>query len=160
MASPSFGDPVNAQNQKLTGEQAKCKPGKKGCDGVLYACFSGAKRQYYVKTSSECNVEADEKVCLKDEAGDCLVDENGEIMYDRPRGVSYYVNVIINVVLGVIGVVSVVMIIIGGIQYATSSGDPQKAQKAQKTIIFSIAGLVIALLAFAIVNFVLTNVFK
>ena len=65
---------------------------------------------------------------------------------------------ILNVVLGVIGFVAVVMIIVGGLQYTTSSGDTGKVTKAKNTIMYGVIGLVIALLAFAIVNFVLSDV--
>ena len=67
---------------------------------------------------------------------------------------------IINVALGIIGFVAVVMIVMGGVQYTTSSGDAAKVTKAKNTILYGIVGLVVALLAFAIVNFVLANVFK
>ena len=70
------------------------------------------------------------------------------------------IQTVINVILAVVGVIAVIMIIIGGIQYSTSSGDTGKVKKAKDTILYGIIGLVIALLAFAIVNFVLTNVFK
>ena len=66
---------------------------------------------------------------------------------------------VINVIVGVVGIVSVAMIVLGGISYATSQGDAAKAKKAQNTIIYSVVGLLISLLAFAIVNFVLTSVF-
>lgn len=65
------------------------------------------------------------------------------------------VTLIINVIIGVIGFVAVVVIILGGVQYTTSAGDPGKVKKAKDTILYGIVGLVIALLAFAIVNFVL-----
>lgn len=68
-------------------------------------------------------------------------------------------NTIINVVIGVIGFVAVVVIIIGGVQYTTSAGDAGKVKKAKDTIMYGIIGLVIALLAFAIVNFILGSVF-
>ena len=67
--------------------------------------------------------------------------------------------VVINVVVGVIGFVAVVMIIMGGISFATSQGDSSKVAKARNTILYGVIGLVVSLLAFAIVNFVLTNVF-
>ena len=67
---------------------------------------------------------------------------------------------IINVVLAVLGIVAVIMIIMGGVTYVTSNGDATKLAKAKNTIIYSVIGLVIALLAFAIVNFVLVNVFS
>lgn len=67
---------------------------------------------------------------------------------------------IINVVLGVIGFVAVLMIIYGGFLYTTSAGDSSKVTKAKNTIMYGIVGLVIALLAFAIVNFVLKSLFQ
>lgn len=68
------------------------------------------------------------------------------------------VNTIINVIIGVIGFVAVVVIILGGVQYTTSAGDPGKVKKAKDTILYGIIGLVVALLAYAIVNFVLTSI--
>lgn len=67
---------------------------------------------------------------------------------------------IINVVISVLGIVAVLMIILGGVTYTTSQGDASKIAKARNTIIYGVIGLVISLLAFAIVNFVLDNVFK
>jgi len=66
---------------------------------------------------------------------------------------------ILNVVLGVIGFVAVAMIIIGGLQYTTSAGDTGKVTKAKNTVMYGVIGLIVALLAFAIVNFVLTSIF-
>jgi hypothetical protein len=65
--------------------------------------------------------------------------------------------IIINVILGVLGLIAVVVIIIGGVMFVTSSGDPGKVKKGKDTILYGIIGLVIALLAYAIVNFVLTS---
>ena len=67
--------------------------------------------------------------------------------------------VIINVVVGVVGFITVVMIIMGGISFATSQGDTSKVAKARNTILYGVVGLVVALLAFAIVNFVLGAIF-
>lgn len=69
------------------------------------------------------------------------------------------IKTIINVVLGLVAVIAVIMIIIGGIEYTVSRGDAAKTKKARDTIIYSVIGLVIALLSFAIVNFVLREVF-
>lgn len=67
---------------------------------------------------------------------------------------------IINVVLGIVGFVAVVMIIMGGISFITSQGDAAKVTRARNTILYGVIGLIVAILAFAIVNFVLTSVFK
>lgn len=66
---------------------------------------------------------------------------------------------IVDFIIGLIGVVAVFMVIFGGFQYTTSQGDPGKVKKAKDTILYGIVGLVVALLAFGIVNFVLKNLF-
>ena len=68
--------------------------------------------------------------------------------------------VVVNVILSVLGIVAVIVIVIGGFTYMTSAGDAAKAAKARNTILYGIVGLIIALLAFAIVNFVLNGVFS
>ena len=70
------------------------------------------------------------------------------------------ISTVINVILSVVGVIAVFMIILGGINFITSQGDTAKVTKARNTILYGAVGLVIALLAYAIVNFVLTNVFS
>ena len=64
---------------------------------------------------------------------------------------------ILNVVFTMVGVIAVIMVIIGGINYTTSQGDPEKIKKAKSTILYGIIGLIISLLAFAIVSFVLNS---
>ena len=62
---------------------------------------------------------------------------------------------VVNVLLFIIGAISVIMIVIGGIKYTTSNGDSSAVTSAKNTILYSVIGLVIALMAYAIVNFVL-----
>ena len=69
------------------------------------------------------------------------------------------IQTIINWILAVLGLVAVIMVILGGFTYMTSQGDPQKTKRGRDTILYGIIGLIIALLAFAIVNFVLANIF-
>ena len=61
---------------------------------------------------------------------------------------------VINVLLFIIGVISVIMIIIGGIRYVLSNGDSSQITSAKNTVLYAVIGLVVALLAYAIVNFV------
>lgn len=110
---------------------------KNGCPaGSLYKRKKG-KPAEEVKTLADCNLPAESTQYD-------LMDKS---------------NKIINVIVGIVGIVSVAVIVIGGIMYATSQGDPQKAKTAQHAILYGIVGLVVALLAFAIVNFVLSSVF-
>ena len=53
------------------------------------------------------------------------------------------------------GVIAVIMIVYGGIQYITSAGNPSGLTKAKTTIIYSVVGLLVVIMAAAIVNVVL-----
>jgi len=61
---------------------------------------------------------------------------------------------VINILLFVLGMISVLMIVIGGVRYTTSGGDSSSTKGAKDTILYSIVGLIIAMLSYAIVNFV------
>ena len=65
---------------------------------------------------------------------------------------------IINGIIAALGIVAVVFIVIGGVQYMTSTGDPSKTKKAKDTILYAAIGLIICVLSFAIVNFVVKNI--
>ena len=62
---------------------------------------------------------------------------------------------VINLILIVLGMVAVIMIIIGGIRYTTSNGDSSNVKAAKDTILYAVVGLVVAIMSYAIVNFVL-----
>ncbi len=63
----------------------------------------------------------------------------------------------INLLMYIVGLISVVMMIVGGLKYVTSGGDAAKVGAAKNTIMYSIIGLVVAILSFAIVNFVVAQ---
>ncbi|MBR2710041.1 hypothetical protein IKF02_00185 [Candidatus Saccharibacteria bacterium] len=49
--------------------------------------------------------------------------------------------------ISIAGVVSLIFIVIGGVNYTTSAGDPSKIQKAKQTILYALIGLAIVALA-------------
>jgi hypothetical protein len=63
--------------------------------------------------------------------------------------------IITNTALYIIGAISVLMLIFGGIRYTISGGDSAAVTSAKNTIMYAIIGIIVALLAYAIVNFVL-----
>lgn len=71
------------------------------------------------------------------------------------RPVSDIIKTIINTMLFIIGVMAVIMIIWGGIRYVLSAGNSAALTSAKNTIVYSIIGLIIAILAFVIVDFVI-----
>ena len=64
---------------------------------------------------------------------------------------------VINLLLLVLGMIAVIAIIIGGIRYTTSNGDPGQIKSAKDTILYAVIGLVVAIMAYAIVGFVLAQ---
>lgn len=77
--------------------------------------------------------------------GSGIVEVSGEQLLQNGLNLAYFVA----------GTVSVIVIIIAGIMYATSAGDSGKLTRAKNMLIYSIVGLVIILVAFAITNFVI-----
>jgi ABC-type Fe3+ transport system permease subunit len=61
---------------------------------------------------------------------------------------------IIEILLRVAGIMAVAFVIFGGFQYVTSQSEPDALAKARQTIVNALIGLVLAILATTIVNFV------
>lgn len=62
----------------------------------------------------------------------------------------------INTLLMVLGIFAVIIIIIAGVRFATSNGDPGAIKSAKNAILYACIGLVVAMLAFVIVNYVIS----
>ena len=61
----------------------------------------------------------------------------------------------VNFLLFLVGAVAVIMIIFGGFRYIISGGDSGAVTNAKNTILYAVIGLIIASLAYAIIDFVL-----
>lgn len=59
---------------------------------------------------------------------------------------------IVEYLMGLVGVIAVLMLIWGGVMYMTSAGNEEKINTAKKIITGAIIGLVVALLAYLIVD--------
>lgn len=64
---------------------------------------------------------------------------------------------VINILLFLIGMVAVIFIVIAGFRFVTSNGDTNTVSQAKNTIIYAVLGIVVAVMAYAIVNFILDN---
>lgn len=65
---------------------------------------------------------------------------------------------VLPVVFAVAGVVAMLVIVIAGIQFMLSRGDPQKAATARNAVIYAVIGLTLSTLAFSIVRFIAERV--
>lgn len=77
----------------------------------------------------------------------------------QPRdlfGAGGIVTTITNILLFIVGALSVVMIIVGGLRYVLSAGNSTAVTAAKNTILYAVVGLIVAFLAFAAINFVIS----
>ena len=62
-----------------------------------------------------------------------------------------------NILLFIVGAIAVIMIILAGLRYITSAGNSSAVTAANNTILYAIIGLIVAILAYALINFVITS---
>ena len=88
----------------------------------------------------------------KDEVkkGADMTNSGGSAKQDLPD----VITTIINVMLFIAGALAVIMIIYGGIRYITAHGDEKQVKVAKDTIVYSVVGLIIAIIAYALVTFI------
>ena len=65
------------------------------------------------------------------------------------------ITTVINTMLFIVGLLSVAMLIYAGIRYTTAHGDKSQVEGAKNTMIYAIVGLIVAILGYAIVNWVI-----
>lgn len=108
------------------------------CLAVVFTAVSPINLPVYADSRDEARSGAD------------MANGGGSAKQDLPD----IVTTIINVMLFIAGALAVIMIIYGGIRYITAHGDEKQVKVAKDTIVYSVAGLIIAILAYALVTFI------
>lgn len=70
------------------------------------------------------------------------------------------VQVVVTILSTIVGIASVIMIIVSGLRYVTSGGDTNKVASAKSTLIYALVGIVVAVLAGVLVNYVFGKTLK
>lgn len=118
---------------------------------VLTAIFAPAATLAFDPFSAACtdiNAADTSTVCLDKGQGtdNPLTGKNGLF-----RGIA-------GVIALISGIIAIILILISGLRYVTSGGDPAKTKSAKDTIIAVVVGLVIIMLADSIISLVLSKV--
>lgn len=71
---------------------------------------------------------------------------------------SNFITAVISIIIAITAAISLVVITIAGLRYILSRGDPQAVAKAKGAIIYALIGLIIAIVAQAIVVFVVKGI--
>ena len=88
----------------------------------------------------------DTPVCA-DRTGDNPITGSGGIIFKA-----------INLIAFLTGAASIIIIVIGGIKYVLSAGDPGKVSSAKDTILYAVIGLVVSISARGIILFIVNRV--
>lgn len=62
---------------------------------------------------------------------------------------------VIEIAYTLVGTVSLLFLVIGGFQYITAAGNPDNTTKAKSTLLYAVSGLILVIIAYAIVEFIL-----
>ncbi len=73
---------------------------------------------------------------------------------DKLSGILKLLTNAAEILMWFVGALAVIFIIVGGIQYITSAGNPSGQERSKKTITYAIGGLVLALSTTAIISFI------
>lgn len=64
---------------------------------------------------------------------------------------------LVDTVAFIAGVAAVIFIVLGGIRYASASGNPQNIERAKETLLYAVVGLIISILAPLIIGFAISK---
>lgn len=92
-------------------------------------------------------------------AGQC---GNSSTVFDtsclpNAQGTNTELQTILRIVFGIVGALAFLMLVISGFRYIIAGGNPEDMSRAKDSIIYALVGVIVALLAEAIVAFVLGN---
>lgn len=112
--------------------------------------FSASIPVYAASTSTDCS--GSDGYTLNSSLGENCT--RGKGTPTKLLGNDGIVTNVINIMLFIVGLLAVVMIIYAGIRYTTAHGDKNQVESAKNTMIQAIVGLIIAIIAYALVNWV------
>lgn len=110
-------------------------------------CANGSSDAKCNKICNDSNIDDTQKA-----AAGCTMTSNKE------DSLAFRLTNIINIVITVVGILAVLVIVIGGQRFISAGGDPGKVKQAKDMILYAVIAVIVAGLAYAIVNFVSANI--
>jgi len=84
-----------------------------------------------------------------------IIDTSG---LPKPAADNSYWDTVLDLVFAIAAAIAGLMVVIGGFRYILAHGDSNAVAQARKTILYSIVGLVVIMVAFSIVTFVIRGI--
>ena len=85
---------------------------------------------------------------------------SGKIELENPLSVESVpdlINNVIKAILGIVGAVALLYLVLGGLTWLTSQGNPEKVKKGRETLVWAILGLSMIFFSYVILNYVFSN---
>jgi len=117
--------------------------------GTLLVSAGGTQPQTATPTANSTQRE----VCEDIDAGSNCSSPNGNSSVE----IENVIKAAVRILSWIVGVMAIIMVIVSGGKYIASGGDSNKVASAKNTLIYSLLGLVIAILAQPIVGWVLDS---
>ena len=142
-----------------------------GISGVLTASIGGFRAYAENENNETTSKQSDDEngggggsgggsSSSVDPLGDaCKHNKDAVICQGKQKPLEQTVTDIVKIVVGLLGAIAVIVIIWAGWTYVTSAGASDKVMLAKRTILYAVIGLVVTIMAGAIVAFVV-NTFK
>lgn len=100
------------------------------------------------------------EVCSSGSGGDSSVCQSQVVTSDPVSGTGGVINRVTRLIAYAAGAIAVIVIIISGIRFATSHGDPQSVNNAKNTILYAVIGLMVIIIAQSIIIYVVNEIYK
>ena len=115
---------------------------------LIIVAMPATASAYTIRDGVDCSAAGarDSTVCQTTSSADPLTGKTGII---------HSATLLIAVIAGA---AAIIVMVVAGIKYITSGGEPDEVGKAKKTIIFAAVGLVVIVAGQAIINFVISKV--
>jgi hypothetical protein len=127
---------------------------KYGSDKKLKsACSDYKKRQAQVGSATNPDTTPSNNTCENGACADPAIDGKCDSNQSNCDIVGKYVNPTINLLSLCFGIIAVISIIMGGIQYAGSVGDPQKVSLAKRRIYNTVIAIVCYIFLYSFLQF-------
>ena len=129
---------------------------KKIATGLLMVAITLASFVYATQPATAAN-DWTNTACNDSSLDD---DQKAALGCEKSQTAPSVVEGIINGIITVVGILAVIIIIVGGQRFIVSQGDPAKITAARGLSLSGVVGLIVVVLAFAIVNFILSGAFS
>lgn len=88
---------------------------------------------------------------------DCVTKGANNVQTGSSKTLPENIEQVTNLLLFLLGAVAVIMLVIGGFKFVTSNGSAEQVKSAKNTVMYAIVGLVVAIVAYAVVRWVVAQ---